>query len=413
MANYFYLDPTSLCRSSNGSSWSAWEDASKYNVSTWGWTGIRTTGYLAIRYNTADAGQYYGDAKGTVISIEGWSDVYYSNTSGYAYESGCYLDATVYLLDTDPRTLNASQIASRAIKTTTLNYRQKPSWGNDVLSIKFSGLSLKARQNIYIVFAYSGMNLLTYVTRYNIGMDMVVTEATVSPSTVYAGNKVNIKFKNRENDTVGVKFLYGSTVLHSLNATSDSIDVVCPKSWFNTAGIRTSNQMTVTVEFTDPKGWAITSRSFTLKCYDLSVTSPSSLMVGEKFTAKLIGKQSTDTITVVFKHGNSELYRQVMSSDTISVTCPITWFTSINFSANDPLPITVTFTDQDGRVLTASFTLNAPKLIIGGNKAQVTTGLGNNSSIIFTITNRTIIGRNNETLTFKILYGDTEIVNLK
>lgn len=402
------------CYSDNGSSWSQWSNTSSVTPYVNSSSAL-SHNYIAGKYNTNNLmwgySRFLTRQRGIITDLTLQVSVLFPVNPNPDPLSN-YHTEKIYLLSEDPRNLSISQIRARAIVSTEVTLRpQALGYTFANANIDFRGLNLITSKNMYFVYEYVSSRLSQrdfFGHVYGISIDIKPFSVSASPQTVISGDSVEISLTNRLGDAAELKLSGNGKELYSGNVNADKTNITCPKSWFITAGLKSSISMTINVSATVPNGSA--STSFTLKAYDLSVTSPSSLMVGDKFIAKIKGKTNSDTITAVFKYGGTELYRQVMSSDTISVTCPITWFTNINYSASKALPVTVTFTDQDGKVLTTSFNLNAPKLLIGGNKAQVTTGLGNNSVITFTITNRTIIGRTNETLTYKILYGDTEIV---
>lgn len=441
---------TYACTSSNGSSWSGWSTS---------WIkgsyvhNVRTSGYMACRFKVSeyarDGKPKYPNPNGFVRNVSIGGGILYADASHWGYDSGCYVDMTIYLLDVDPRTLNASQIASKALRTVTRSVRQKPNYANDGYNANFDGLSIPSENYVYVVVKFSGTVVWTRPVDIVLKFEPKLKEVSVTPSVVYSESNVTIKFSNRDNDPVGIKFYYPMSssasnrkLLYSTTATSDTVTIKTKREWFDLAGV-SSDEMPVGIEFEDSRkewSWGVhfgdintddvsfgypiktttepdwrgyTSPgfgSYTQKMYGLTVTSPASLMVGEKFEATITGMAAGEKMTAVFKNGDTVLHTQVMTSNTISVTCPITWFTDTGFSAGKPMPVSVTFTDQAGHKLSASFTLNVPKLTITGNKNQVTTGLGNDSSISFTIENRTVVGRTDELLHYKITYGNTELV---
>lgn len=424
-----YVAEDLYCQSSNGASWSNWSSSHESSSMSFGGQTIQfhdykliyiTNGFIATKHNLGteyrinNQSQYVPSnkaPKGYIDTIEASAYGYWTDSSGHAYDGG-HTTVTFYLLTVDPRTLNASQIASQAIRTQTVNIQQGYSYGaphgNDYGSVRFTGLSLQTRTTFYIVRKYNGTIMNTDLNcSPKVIYEQVSTEASVSPAVVIAGNKVNIQFSNRWDDTIGTKFYYSSKLLHSLDVSNDAISVICPRSWFVTAGKKSSNEIPIRVEFTDPSMWPITPGNFTLQAYSLTITSPTSLMVGDSFVAKVNGKTSGDTITVRFKYNDILLHQQVMSGDTISVVCQKTWFTTAGVSANNALPVTVTFTDQDGKTLTAPLTVNAPKLSITGDKNQVVT----NNRINFTIGNRNIQPGDNTALNYRILYGSQVITS--
>ena len=86
--------------------------------------------------------------------------------------------------------------------------------------------------------------------------------AELSPSSLYTGENVNLTFQNRLGQTLTVGFWYSDTLLKTETITADAATVLCPASWFTTAGV-TGSSMRVDVKADDALGRRATA-GFTL-----------------------------------------------------------------------------------------------------------------------------------------------------
>ena len=129
-------------------------------------------------------------------------------------------------------------------------------------SFSFSNLNLTHAGSLYFLFAATD-NTGTYMSTFWIYNPYVSgsqysnmyasisatfkgmpTSFSVSPSTVSTGGSANINIGNYWTSET-VQFYYGSTLLGTSTITNGSGSVSIPKSWFTTAGITTSQTMTV------------------------------------------------------------------------------------------------------------------------------------------------------------------------
>ena len=220
-----------------------------------------TNGYLAETFKIGTFG---------VIT-----QITYGISFDWARDSGCSVSADFYLLDEDPRTLNASQIASKAIQTKSSTCLQKRTYVNDSLGVTFNGLNLSTRKDIYVVRKLSGSG---NIKNSSIGVAQVsyyelTPSMSVSPSNVIAGQEVTVSFTNKDPARdYTIRFMCGDATVYETTATDDSISVTTSKSWIDTAR---ENGATIT-RSTLPNGSVIFSKentTFTMYLYgDNSVT---------------------------------------------------------------------------------------------------------------------------------------------
>lgn len=85
----------------------------------------------------------------------------------------------------------------------------------------------------------------------------------VTPSSLYTGDQISLSFSNRLSEPLTVAFTTNATPLQTITAESDQIQLTCPESWFDTAGL-TADSASVTVSVSDRNARTATAR-FTLK----------------------------------------------------------------------------------------------------------------------------------------------------
>jgi len=86
----------------------------------------------------------------------------------------------------------------------------------------------------------------------------------VTPSALYAGNTIKADFTNRLGEELTVQVFYNMTLLYSTTANSDSININCPESWFDVAGV-TGNSMGLKLRASDGYGRTSNDAAFTLR----------------------------------------------------------------------------------------------------------------------------------------------------
>lgn len=178
----------------------------------------------------------------------------------------------------------------------------------------------------------------------------------VSPSSVNLGSSVTLSFSGRYGNSVTVQFKYGTQLLESKTATSDSLSITPPLSWFTAAG--TTGSMRVDVLATDSTG-RTASANFTLVMPGLTVSaSPASLYTGNAVTIAL-GNRLEQSVTLVLRYQQTELYRTTMNAYSASITAQESWFTTASVSGNT-MQVTAAVSDGLGRTASTTFTVNKP-----------------------------------------------------
>lgn len=319
---------------------------------------------------------------------------------GYITSVTVTITAWIYQLPTSTFQVTLRDGNSNTIATK--NFTQ-PANTDSARTVTFSNLKMSLdKKRFYIVVKQitSGNGYISTL-KADVYDEFVDLDMSVSPSTVMAGSEVGISFTNRMTDTVALSFKSNNIELYKKNISADSVSVICPRSWFTTSGQASSN--TIRVDVTGVIGSDTASGAFTLQAYSLSVTSPSNLMIGDTFAAKVNGATANDTFTATFRYGDIVLHQGTLVNGEISVVCPKEWFILAGVSGNNPLKVDVDIVDQDGKTLTATFYLNAPKLIINRDKASVVT----RDTVNFTITNR-----DDEELAFKLMYNGKTVEDM-
>lgn len=176
----------------------------------------------------------------------------------------CGGTVTCYLYDSDPfagKALPLTSIPSGYLKSAQQTVPDGSGSGQRLdyqRTFTFTGLNITSGGNLYFLFDVyrtsdnmpgeecwisSALNKQTLIGYYK-GMP---TSFSVSPSTVSTGGKVSVNIGNAWS-TETVQFYYGSTLLGSSTITNGTGQVTIPKSWFTTAGITTSQTMSVTAK---------------------------------------------------------------------------------------------------------------------------------------------------------------------
>lgn len=141
----------------------------------------------------------------------------------------------------------------------------------------------------------------------------------------------------------------------------------------------------------------------------LANRSANELNIGDSITFSFVNRME-EAVTYSFTANKRVLTSGTVNDDTLSVICPMEWFTIAKAKMNEPLEITAVFDTQTSDPVTLTFTLHIAKLVITGDKQQVTTGLSANSTVVFTVQNRYIEGINDGILHFKVTLGDVKFV---
>ena len=385
----------------SGSSFGAWDSNTTCKLAKESFSGLPqtippTTHTIAFRFTPSPV--TYGtkpnlNSRGRITRV-----TLFQTGSGLALA----YSETVYLLTADPRGLSVSSIASKAIATRRFS-NSGTALGVPAI-VEFNNLNISAPETFYIVVTINKLRTREgEVTCYSLNTEYEdrALGMSVSPFTVMAGSEVGVSFTNRMTDTVALSFKSNNIELYKNNISADSVSVICPRSWFTASGQASSN--TIRVDVTGAIGNDTSSGAFTLQAYSLTVSSPSNLMIGDTFAAKVNGATANDTFTATFRHGDIVLHHGVFVNGEISVVCPKEWFILAGVSGNNPLNVDVDIVDQDGKTLTTTFYLNAPKLIINRDKASVIT----RDTVNFTITNR-----DDETLAFKMMYNGKTVEDM-
>lgn len=144
--------------------------------------------------------------------------------------------------------------------------------------VTFSGLNLSSVTELYVwvTGTYNASTGGVYCcdesgisqrTEISGSFSAAVTSLQVTPNRVVAGNKVSLVVTNGSGYTLTAVFKYGNTVLPvngnpSVTFTNGTVNVTCPKDWFDTAGVTALTEMTISVTVTG--GTSTMTGSFTL-----------------------------------------------------------------------------------------------------------------------------------------------------
>lgn len=173
---------------------------------------------------------------------------------------------TVGIYDTDPT------VGGTPLKTQTLT-----SVGNQTHTFEFTALSIGEAipyNTLYflLTFTWSATEEhlvndppLSLCANYaEFTMTVPALSVGVTPSSLYAGDRITADFTNRIGETLNVRIYYNTTLLSETTASSDSLVILCPESWFSTAGV-SGNSMSVKLRASDENGRTSNDASFTLQ----------------------------------------------------------------------------------------------------------------------------------------------------
>lgn len=225
--------------------WNSWSTSSP--------TSPKDVAY-AIAYRVDAPESYPITAAALNISIK----ELFRDITSYTFTAGIY--------DTDPT------VGGTPLKTQTFT-----SGGDQTHTFEFSSLSIDAGipyQTLYFLLTFtfsSTWDPLLDDTIFRIQANYAEFSLTVpalsvgvTPSALYAGNRITADFTNRIGETLTVQVFYNTTLLYSTTANSDSININCPESWFDVAGV-TGNSMGLKLRASDGYGRTSNDAGFTLK----------------------------------------------------------------------------------------------------------------------------------------------------
>ena len=162
-------------------------------------------------------------------------------------------------------TIYEGDVATGAVELNALEFTVNGAPGMDPVTHRFSFPGLSGNAGAVSI----EVEVLTYagavkVSNVNVSVTYTLSSlvAELSPSTVYTGDNVNLTFQNRLGQTLTVGFWYSDTLLETETINADATAVLCPASWFTTAGV-TGSSMRVDVKADDALGRRATA-DFTL-----------------------------------------------------------------------------------------------------------------------------------------------------
>ena len=168
---------------------------------------------------------------------------------------GCTFNVSAYVYTSDPTGGSVTAVPSGYVASGNGSVYIPPN--NSNMSKDFTitiGNIGASTAKIYVLLKLTSKsgNTNSFTGRINLNSLTTIfkgmpTSFSVSPSTVNTGGKLNVNIGNYWT-TETVQFYYGSTLLGSSTISNGAGQVTIPKSWFTTAGITTSQTMTVTAK---------------------------------------------------------------------------------------------------------------------------------------------------------------------
>lgn len=312
--------------------------------------------------------------------------------SGYGYVAG-YSRVKISVAVTKPLIANSLSVVvsyagasnqSMSYNSSTQKYEVTigPITGNTTFTITATDSNTRQAQRSKQLTGVVTLNPLT---------------VSLSNYSVTAGNPVTATVSNN----VG-NFSYtlkkGSTTIGSeSDISSETFDFDTSPSWFPTDGSVT--QLTIKVVVTDVLG-RTAENNLTVNLPPLTVNlNKSTVLIGEQIVITL-GGITNQTVTLQLIYNNIVLVTPTVSGNTVTVTCPKSWFSTAEVTNRSSMDITVSAT-RGTFTATASFVLSFPTLGIAADKTSVLAG----QDITYTFTNR-----ESETLTIKYNYQNTAIL---
>lgn len=220
---------------------------------------------------------------------------------------------------------------------------------------------------------------------------------TLNNYSVTAGNSVTATVSNNVGNYSYSLKKGSTTVGGDSGLSSGSFNFATSSSWFPTDG--SVVQLTIKVVVTDVLG-RTAENNLTVNLPPLTVSlNKATVLIGGQIVITL-GGITSQTVTLQLKYNNTVLATPTVSSNTVTVTCPKSWFSTAQVTNKSSMDITVSAT-RGTFTATASFVLSFPTLGISADKTSVTAG----QSIQYAFTNR-----ESETLTIKYNYQSTVIL---
>ena len=210
---------------------------------------------------------------------------------------------------------------------------------------------------------------------------------SLTPSELYVGSTITADFTNRLSQQLTVRAYYNTTLLYETTTSRDSLTITCPETWFSTAGV-TSNSMSVKIRASDNLGRTSADATFTLRIPVLTMTlNKTSVVIGDTITATF-GERIGRTVALSFKttknNSNITLFSDNVTQDSITITCPKTWFTSHSELDNDnTITVQVTASAGSNQVI-KSFEFKYTTLSVDVSETSITVG----QSFTIDVTNR-------------------------
>lgn len=106
--------------------------------------------------------------------------------------------------------------------------------------------------------AYSGGPSGISAPSVSATFELPTMELTVSPKSLTTNNYINVSLSNGTGSEQ-LQILYGNTVLYTHTIPTTGLQILCNKSWFTTAGVSSSTEMSLTVKVTGGRPDPITT----------------------------------------------------------------------------------------------------------------------------------------------------------
>ncbi len=224
------------------------------------------TGWGTVTGDSTVAGYYnsHGIYSATVnmSGASALTSLTFKNT--FASDISAYVTFNFYLYTSDP-TGGTGSIPSGYVASTSSTRSITPA--GITSSVTFTGLNLTDVTTLYVwvttgnydasggVIYCCDSSVASQKTTFEGQFSTAVMSLTVTPGSVTAGNAVTLTVSNGSGRSLTAVFKYGSTVLPvngntSVTFRNGSVNVTCPASWFDTAGVTVLQSMTVSVTVT-------------------------------------------------------------------------------------------------------------------------------------------------------------------
>lgn len=312
--------------------------------------------------------------------------------SGYGYVAG-YSKVKISVAVTKPSIASSLSVVvsyagasnqSMSYNSSTQKYEVTvgPITGNTTFTVTATDSNTRQAQRSKQLTGVTTLNALTI---------------TLNNYSVTAGNSVTATVSNNVGN-YSYSLKKGSTTVGSASGlSSGTFNFATSSSWFPTDG--SVVQLTIKVVVTDVLG-RTAENNLTVNLPPLTVSlNKSTVLIGGQIVITL-GGTTSQTVTLQLKYNNTVLATPTVSSNTVTVTCPKSWFSTAQVTNKSSMDITVSAT-RGTFTATASFVLSFTTLGISADKTSVTAG----QSIQYTFTNR-----ESNTLTLKYNYQSTSIL---